>query len=150
MAAMLLWPMLAQANIGDDLGQLRGRYGAAKQFGGQMLFQVHIVDDKIVRLPPSSDQREGYSVTVYFDGEHSAMEVFTRNAGDPATADIPKADIDDILASESEGKTWNTAQGHSGKPTWMRSDGKIIARFSANKDGKADSASVLIIMLNSK
>lgn len=150
MAAMLVWPVMAQANIGDDLGQLRGRYGAAKEIGGQMLFQIHLVDDKIARLPPSSDQHEGYSVAVYFDGEHSAMEVFTRNSGDPAKLDIPQADIDDILTSEGEGKAWNPAQVHSGKPTWVRSDGKIIARFSANAGGKADGASVLVIMLNSK
>ena len=148
--ALVLPVAPAWANIGEDIFQLRGRYGSAKDMGGQMLFQIQIVNDKIVRLPPSSDQHEGYSVTVYFDGTHSAMEVFTRNTSDPVKADIPPQDIERLLASESDGLTWNKVTVSSGKPTWLRMDNKLIARFSPNTGGKADDASVLVIMANRK
>lgn len=147
---LLAWPCAAQANIGEDITQLRGRYGSAKDMGGQMLFQVRIVNDKIERLPPSANQREGYSVTVYFDGDRSAMEVFTRNTSDPAQSEISREDIDRILASESDGLTWSPIQVSNGKPTWLRMDSKLIARFSPNTSGKIDGASVLIIMQNSQ
>jgi len=146
----LVLPMLASANIGEDIGQLRERYGSAKALGGQMLFQVHVVDGQLVRLPPSADQREGYSISVYFDGVHSGMEIFTRNTVDPTKAEMPQLDVDLILAAESDGKTWNAVQVHSGKPTWVRSDGKLIARFSPSSSGKAGDASALVIMLNGK
>lgn len=141
--------MLAQGNVGEDLNQLRGRYGSAKKVGGQMLFEVHIVDNKVVRLPPSDDQHEGYTVTVYFDGIHSGMEIFTHNTSDPAKANIGQDDAKIILDSESDGKSWNPIQVHSGKPTWLRSDNKLLARLSA-ANGKADDASVMVIMVNGK
>jgi hypothetical protein len=147
---ILVWPTMAQANIGENIGQLRARYGSAKQVGNQMLFQVHIVDDKLVRMADSSSQNEGYSISVYFDGILSAMEVFTRIASDPAKSDISQADIDHILAGESDGNTWNSIPVHSGKPTWVRSDNKLIARFSESASGTSDSTSALVIMLNSK
>jgi hypothetical protein len=132
-AFFLACPVMAQANIGEDLTQLRARYGGAKEVGGQMLFD-----------------HGGLSITVYFDGDRSAMEIFTRNASRPDQPDLSKEDIDHILNASSEGKTWNQAQGSSGKPTWVRSDNKLIARLSENSTGKADDASVLIIMLNAK
>jgi len=92
----------------------------------------------------------GLSITVYFDADRSAMEIFTRNASDPAHVDLSKEDIDRILNATSEGKTWSPIQVGSGKPTWVRSDNKLIARLSENSTGKADDASVLVIMLNSK
>lgn len=147
---LLACPALALANIGDTLPELRARYGSAKDMGGQMLFQVQIVDGKLVRLPPSADQREGYSVTVYFDGDHSAMEVFTRNTSDPAKAEMSRDDIDKILAAESDGQSWNPVQVSTGKQTWLRLDNKLIARFSPNSSGGVDGASVLVIMENSK
>ncbi len=147
---VLAWPAPAQANIGDTLPELRARYGSAKDMGSQLLFQVQIVKDQVVRLPPSADPRTGYSVTVYFDGDHSAMEVFTPNTSDPAKSAISQHDIDLILASEGDGLTWSPVQTNSGKPTWVRLDNKLVARFSQDTSGKADGASVLVIMLNSK
>jgi hypothetical protein len=132
-AIFLAWPVTAQANIGEDLTQLRARYGGAKEVGGQMLFE-----------------HAGLSITVYFDGDHSAMEIFTRNSSDPDKSDLSKEDVDRILNAASEGKIWNQIQVRSGKPTWVRSDNKLIARLSQNSTGKADDASVLVIMLNAK
>ena len=149
-AITLAWPTAARANIGDDISQLRGRYGAAKQFANQMLFHVRITDDGVAAMPPSADQHEGYSLAVYFDGAHSAMEIFTRNTSDPEKMEISKQDIDHILASEGEGSSWNPVQVRSGKPTWIRADQKLIARFSSNASGESDEASVLVIMLNAK
>jgi hypothetical protein len=127
-------PGLAQANVGDTLSELRGRYGSAKDMGGQMLF----------------DAQDHFSVNVYFDGVNSAMEVFTRTASDPVKANMTQADIDAILAAASEGQNWNEVETPTGRQTWLRSDRKLIARFSPNKTGKPDDASVLVIMLNAK
>jgi len=146
----LACPTLVRANIGEDIGQLRARYGSAKALGDQMIFQIHIVENQIQRLPPSSDPRQGYSVAVYFDGDHSAMEIFTRNTTEAGKTEISQQDIDLVLASESDGKGWTPVQVRSGKQTWVRSDGKLIARFSPNVSGKSDGASALVIMLNSK
>jgi hypothetical protein len=141
---------MAQANIGDTLPQLRGRYGSAKDMGGQMLFEVRLVNGQIVPARGSADTQNHFTITVYFDGDHSAMEIFTRNTSDPVKANLTQADIDAILAATNDGQTWNPVQLPSGRPTWMRSDNKLIARFSPNKSGKIDDASVLVIMLNSK
>jgi len=132
-ALVLICPTAAWANIGEDLSQLRARYGGAKEVGGQMLFE-----------------HAGFSITVYFDGDNSAMEIFTKTSSEPGKSDLSQEDIDRILAAEGEGKSWSPIQVHSGKPTWVRADGKLIARFSPNKDGKADDAAVLVIMLNTK
>jgi hypothetical protein len=78
------------------------------------------------------------------------MEIFTRNTSDPAKSEMTQEDIDRILASESDGKSWNPVQVRSGKSTWVRSDNKLIARFNPNTSGKPDDASVLVVMLNSK
>jgi hypothetical protein len=148
--ALLAWPALAQANIGDTLQQLRERYGSAKDMGGQMLFEVRLVNGQIVPARGSADTQDHFSVNVYFDGDYSAMEVFTRNTSDPVKANMTQADIDAILAATNGGQAWNPVQVSSGRATWMRSDNKLIARFSPNTSGKADDASVLVIMLNSK
>jgi len=147
---LLAWPAMAQANIGDTLQQLRARYGSAKDMGGQMLFEVRLVNGQIVPARGSADTQDHFSVNVYFDGDHSAMEVFTRNTSDPVKAEMTQADIDAILAATNDGQEWNAVQLRSGKPAWMRSDRKLIARFSPNKSGKIDDASVLVIMLNAK
>jgi len=149
-AALLAWPALAQANIGDTLQDLRGRYGSAKDMGGQMLFEVRLVNGQIVPARDSADPQSHFTITVYFDGDLSAMEVFTRNTSDPVKANMTQADIDTILAATSEGQTWNPVQVPTGRTTWVRSDNKLIARFSPNTSGDADGASVLVIMLNSK
>ena len=147
-AALLAWPVLAQANIGETLPQLRARYGSAKDMGGQMLFEVRLINGQIVPARGSADTADHFSVNVYFDGDYSAMEVFTRNTSDPLKADLTQADIDTILAATSDGQNWEKIEVANGKPTWARSDKKVIARFSPNKSGKADDASVLIIMVN--
>jgi hypothetical protein len=133
LCALLLSPSPGRANIGEDSHQLAARYGAGKIIAGQMVF-VH----------------DGYSISVYFDGEHSAMEIFTHNTSEQGKTDLTQKDIDNILAAESDGNAWNPIQVHSGKPTWMRSDEKLIARFSPNATGKGDDASVLVIMLNGR
>jgi len=149
-AAFMAWPALAVANIGETLPELRGRYGSAKDLGGQMLFEVRLINGQIVPARGSADTQNHYTITVYFDGNHSAMEIFTRNTSDPTKADLTQGDIDAFLAAADEGLTWNPVGVTSGRPTWVRSDNKLIARFSPNKSGKADDASVLVIMLNSK
>ena len=141
--------MSAQANIGDTLDQLRARYGSAQDMGGQMLFEVRVVNGRIVPARGSSDTTNHFTITVYFDGLHSAMEVFTRNTSDPLKSNMSQADIDAILAATSEGQQWHSIQVPTGRTTWARDDKKLIARFSPNKSGKADDASVLVIMLNS-
>jgi len=78
------------------------------------------------------------------------MEVFARNTSDPAKANLTQADIDAILAATNDGLTWHSIQVATGRTTWMRSDRKLIARFSPNATGNADDASVLVVMLNSK
>lgn len=149
-AVLLAWPAMAQANIGDTLPQLRARYGSAKDMGGQMLFEVRLINGQLVPARGSADAQDHFSVAVYFDGVYSAMEVFTRNTSDPAKANMTQDDIDAILAATNDGQTWSAVQTPTGRQTWMRSDNKLIARFSPNKSGKIDDASVLVIMLNSK
>jgi hypothetical protein len=148
-AVLLAWPAIAQANVGDTLAQLRGRYGSAQDMGGQMLFEVRLVNGQIVPARGSAGTHDHLTITVYFDGVYSAMEVFTRNTSDPAKASLTQEDIDTILGAANDGQTWNAVQVSSGRPTWLRSDNILIARFSPNKSGKADDASVLVIMLNS-
>ena len=147
---LLAWPAPAQANIGDTLPELRGRYGSAKDMGGQMLFEVRLVNGQMRPARGSADTQDHFSVNVYFDGDHSAMEVFTRNTSDPVKANLTQADIDAILAAAGDGQAWNPIQVATGRTTWVSSDNKLIARFSPNTSGKADDASVLVIMLNSK
>jgi len=148
--ALLALPAMAQANIGDTLQELRGRYGSANDMGGQMLFEVRLVNGQIRPARDSADTQDHFTITVYFDGDHSAMEVFTRNTSDPVKANLTQEDIDAILAAANDGQTWNPVQLPSGRTTWLRSDNKLIARFSPNTSGKDDDASVLVIMLNSK
>jgi len=146
---LLSSPALALANIGDTLPDLRARYGSAKDMGGQMLFEVRLADGKIVPARDSANAADHFTISVYFDGDHSAMEVFARNTSDPVKANLSQADIDAILAATNDGLTWHSIQVATGRTTWVRSDKKLIARFSPNNTGNADDASVLVIMLNS-
>jgi len=148
--ALLAWPASAHANVGDTLPELRGRYGSAKDMGGQMLFEVRLVNGQMRAARDSANAQDHFTITVYFDGDHSAMEVFTRNTSDPVKANLTQADIDAILAAAGDGQTWNPIQVPTGRTTWVSSDNKLIARFSPNTSGKADDASVLVIMLNGK
>jgi hypothetical protein len=149
-AVLLTLSSPARANIGDTLPELRTRYGSAKDMGGQMLFEVRLSDGQILPARGSADTPDHFSVAVYFDGVNSAMEVFTRNTSDPIKANMTPADIAAILAATAEGQSWNEVQTSTGRQTWLRSDKKLIARFSPNKSGNADDASVLVIMLNAK
>jgi hypothetical protein len=145
--AILACPSLASANIGDDLAQLRARYGSASEMG-QLLFVVKVVDGKIVPAKDSTNAPDHFSVTVYLDKDHSAMEVITRNTSDPDKSDMSQDDINTFLAAASEGQTWQPIPLPNGKPTWVRSDHKLIARFATDTGGHPDDASVLVIALN--
>lgn len=147
---LLAWPALAQANVGDTVSQLRARYGSAKDTGGQMLFEVRLVKGQIVPARDSADTEDHFTVAVYFDGDLSAMEVFARNTSDPVKANLTQADIDTILAAATDGQAWHSIQVPTGRTTWVSTDNRLIARFSPNKSGNIDDASVLVIMLNSK
>jgi len=142
--------MPVRANVGDTMTELRQRYGSAKDMGGQMLFEVRLANRQIVPARDTANADDHFTITVYFDGDHSAMEVFARNTSDPAKANLTQADIDAILAATNDGLTWHSIQVATGRTTWMRSDRKLIARFSPNATGNADDASVLVVMLNSK
>jgi hypothetical protein len=127
----LLAPLVAHGHIGDNLAQLRQAYGATgKEAGNTMIFQ-----------------RNGYSICVYFDGIHSAMEIFTRDGSDKTKTDITDNDIKSILTMESDGQTWNPVTSHSGHPTWLRSDDKLIARLSP---GETTADKVFVVMVNEK
>ncbi len=147
---LFTWPLAARANIGDTMVELRARYGSAKDMGSQMLFEVRFRGGQIVPASGSVDTDTHFSVDVYFDGVRSAMEVFTRNTTNPELAEMTPSDIQTILAATAEGYQWNEFQLANGKSAWIRSDNKLIARFSPNRTGKIDDASVLVIMLNSK
>ena len=150
LAAVLLCPGRAQANVGETLPQLRGRYGSAQQVGGQMLFEVRLVNGQFVPARDSANAQDRLTIAVYFDGTTSAMEIFTRDTSDPAKADLSQADIDAILAASADGQEWHPIEVPTGRATWVTTDKKLIARFSPNRTGKIDDASVLVIMLNSK
>jgi hypothetical protein len=111
---VLLISMLpARAVVGDDETQLRTAYGSATLVGSQMLFK-----------------HDGYSIAVYFDGTRSGMEIFVRDGSIPTKLDITDSDVTAILALEGAGQSWNPIQTHSGQPTWLRADGKLLARFN--------------------
>ena len=156
LAAMLCaLPALAHANVGDTLAQLRQRYGSAKDMGGQMLFEVRLVNGQIMPARDSANTPDHFSIAVYFDGIHSAMEVFTRNTTDPAKADLSSEDISAILNAVGNGIPWAPTTVQDGKQTWLWGDSKdappkLLARFSPNTGGNADGASVLMIMLYTK
>lgn len=144
---LLAAPALARAYIGDTLPELRKHYGSAKDMGGQMLFEVKLSQGQIFPARDAATANEHFTINVFFDGVHSGMEVYARNTTDPAKADLKQDDIDAILAANGEGLTWNQVTNPTGHMTWVRSDKKLIARFSPNRSGKSDDASVLAIML---
>jgi hypothetical protein len=119
-------PSPARAAIGDDLPKLRAVYGSASKVGNQMLFQ-----------------HDGYSIAVYFDGVYSAMEIFVRDGSKPDKADITPTDIDEILLLEGAGQPWSMVRTSRGEPTWLRADGKLIARFNPSEK-------ILAVMTNTK
>jgi hypothetical protein len=124
------WPVSVRANIGEDITQLRTRYGSAQIVGGQALFQ-----------------HDGYSICVYFDGAHSGMEVFLRDGSKPDKIDFTEDDIKKVLADEGDGLPWTPMRTPNGKRAWLRSDNKLLARFT---DGDKPEDKYLTIMLNAK
>ncbi len=119
-----------RANIGDNLDQLRKRYGSAKDMGSQMLFQ-----------------HNGFSICVYFDGDRSAMEVFVRDGSDHGQQEMTQKDIDAILAAASDGKPWNEMQDARGRTVWLTPDRQLLARLSV---GKGEGEQFLTIMHNER
>ncbi len=152
LGALLVAPLLpARANVGDPLPELRHRYGSAKDMGGQMLFEVRLKDGQILPARGAADVENHFTITVYFDGDRSAMEVFTRNTTDPAKSRMTPADISAILTAIGQGVPWAPIQTSTGKQTWVWGDKKgalpqLLARFDPNKSSGADDASVLVVM----
>ena len=143
--------MPARANVGDTMTELRQRYGSAKDMGGQMLFEVRLKDGHLIPARDAVDKSSLYSITVYFDGEHSAMEVFTRNTSDPSKANMSPDDVNAILNATTAGSPWTPQPVPSGKQTWVWGNDKnkppqLLARFDPAKSASPDDASVLIIM----
>ena len=141
----------ARANIGDTMTELRQRYGSAKDMGGQMLFEVRLKDGQILPARGATDVENHFTITVYFDGVHSAMEVFTRNTGDPAKANMTPGDINTILNAIGNGLPWVPLRTGTGKQTWVWGDKRgslpqLLARFDPASSNSPDDASVLVIM----
>lgn len=88
-------------------------------------------------------KHDGYSIAVYFDGTRSGMEIFVRDGSIPTKPDMTQADVDAVLTLEGAGQAWHPVQTHSGQPTWMRADGKLIARFNPTEK-------ILAVMENAK
>jgi hypothetical protein len=129
--AGLLSPAIGRAHIGDDLAQLQQVYGAtAHRVGSALIFQ-----------------RNGYSICVYFDGDRSAMEMFTRDGSEKNKTDITPEDVDALLRLEGQGEGWSQMVGQSGKPVWLSADKKLIARLSTG-DSPADK--VFVVMVNER
>ena len=143
--------MPVRGYVGDTLDDLRQHYGSAKDMGGQMLFEVRLKDGHLIPARDAADKTNVYSITVYFDGTRSAMEVFTRNTSDPAKANMSTDDVNAILTATTAGSPWTSIPTPSGKPTWVWGDDKnsppkLRARFDPAKSMNPDDASVLIIM----
>jgi len=143
--------MPARANVGDTMDELRHRYGSAKDMGSQMLFEVRLKDGHLTPARDATDKTNLYSITVYFDGIHSAMEVFTRNTSDPSKANMGPDDVSAILSATTDGSPWTPITTPSGKQTWVWGNKKgklpqLMARFDPAKSANPDDASVLIIM----
>ena len=147
-ALLLICPTFAFANIGDTIEQLRERYGSAKDLGGQLLFEVRINNGQIVPAHGAADTQNHFTIAVYFDGIHSAMEVFTRNSSDPGKAEMSDSDVEAIKKASGGGQEWHPIQVPTQRITWVTTDKKLLARFSPNKSGKIDDAGVLVIMEN--
>jgi hypothetical protein len=152
LGALLVAAMLpARANIGDTMTELRQRYGSATALGAQMLFEVRLKDGQIIPSRGATDTANHFTVTVYFDGANSAMEIFTRNTSDPAKANITPDDINAILTAMGGNIPWTPIQTPNGKQTWLWGSKKdkppqLLARFDPARSSSPDDASVLIIM----
>jgi hypothetical protein len=129
--ALVLTAPAARAHVGDTVAQLRVVYGAtAKRAGNTLIFE-----------------RNGYSICVYFDGDVSGMEVFTRDGSLKNRTDITDADIKGILLMEGDGQDWNSVTSKSGRPTWLRADKTLIARLDP---GQQPGEKVFVVMINEK
>jgi hypothetical protein len=115
--------------IGDDLPGLRKVYGAAKEEPNSYLFV-----------------KDGLSITVFFDGNNSAMEVFSRDPHFASQDPISREEIDKILDWEGKGHGWTESLlERSSLPVWIRSDQKVLARISYQEGQR-----VLVVMVNQR
>jgi len=120
-AVLCLAAASAHATVGDDQNTLYQRYGKGKQVGGNAL---------LYKL--KQNEVNGINVTIYFDGEHSSMEVFSRGT-DSKGKPIPlsEEDLRYLLVQNSAGLRWHDMRGRrSGRLMWGRSDGKIMAHYN--------------------
>lgn len=108
----LLAPGRASAVIGETVEDLYKRYRAGKEVGAQMLYQAG-----------------DYSLTVYFKDKKASMDVYCRlPAVDGTHQELTDEDIQKLLKIEGESQTWNSVVSKTGEQTWVRADGKILAR----------------------
>jgi hypothetical protein len=152
LGALLIAALLpARANVGDTMQELRQRYGSAKDMGGQWLFEVRVKGGQITPAHEAADKDTHFTITVYFDGDRSGMEVFTRNTSDPAKANMSQDDINAILNAMGGQIPWTPIEAKSGKPTWVWGNDKSkpplwMARFDPPKSASPDDAAVLVVM----
>ncbi len=106
--------MASHAVIGETPDDLYKRYkSAGKEVGAQLLYQAG-----------------DYSLTVYFKDKKSTMEIFTRMPEMDGTHDpLTDEDVQKLLKIEGGSQTWNGVASKTGEQTWVRADGKILARF---------------------
>ncbi len=111
----------AWATVGDGQEQLFQRYGKGKQLGGNvLLYKVR-----------KDDQDSGISVSIYFSGNTSTMEVFSRGH-DAQGKRLPlnEEDIKFILEQNADGNRWQSYHAkRSGRDMWRRSDGRVMAHY---------------------
>lgn len=117
----------SHAAIGDTHEDLFKRYGAGKEIGGQMLYQV-----------------DTFSLSVYFNKDVSSMDVYTRMPNVDGTHDpLSDADIEKLLKIESIANgSWYKVLSKTGQKTWRRTDGKVIARFTPQHINPSDQTTV--------
>lgn len=113
-----LYPTVSYAIIGETIDDLYKRYGAGKEVGGQMLYKA-----------------DAYSLTVYFNNKKASMEVYAPMPEvDGTHKPLTDEDVQKILKMEGGGQTWNGVISKTGDKTWVRVDGKVLARL---KKGEA-------------
>lgn len=113
------------ATVGDSQDKLFKRYGKGKQLGGNVLLYKVRQDDK----------DSGISVSIYFSGNTSTMEVFSR--GHDKNGDrlpLTDEDIKFILQQNADGNRWQSYHARrSGRDMWRRSDGQVMAHYDPDE-----------------
>lgn len=114
----------ARATVGDDQEQLFKRYGKGKQLGGNVL--LYKLNQK---------EENGISVSIYFDGNRSSMEVFSRGHDEKGNRiPLTQEDIELILAKNADGQRWQSYRARrSGRNMWRRTDGRMVAHHDSNE-----------------